>query len=77
MQYSSAIQGQMDSPFDKVTVTYEGMGGGLVRYVATLEYAPNLFGMGMRSSVFGVQLPALRHSTSLVVDTYKPGIVFE
>lgn len=74
---ANTIQSGFDGPFESASVTFEGMGGGLVRYVATLEYAPNFFGLGVRESVFGVQLPRLRHSTSLVVDTYKPGIIFE
>lgn len=74
---ATAIQAQFASPYEQVTVTHERVGGGLVRYVATIEYAPNLFGMGVRDSVLGVSLPHLKHSTALVVDTYKPGIVFE
>ena len=73
----AAIQGEIDDSFEQVTVTYEGMSGGLTRYTATLDYAPNLFGMGLRDSVLGVALPHLQHSTSLVLDTYKPGIFFE
>lgn len=72
-----AIKTEVDGRFEQVNVSYEGMGGGLTRYVATLDYAPNLFGLGMRDSVFGVSLPHLRHSTSLVVDAYKPGVFFE
>ena len=74
---SDAIQVRMDSAFEQISVSHESAGGGLVRYSATLEYTPNFFGMGARESVFGVSLPRLRHSTSLIVDTYKPGIVFE
>lgn len=74
---ASAVQAEMDGEFTSVEVAYEGMGGGLTRYIVTIDYAPNLFGMGMRESVLGVQLPHLRHSTSLVVDAYKAGIFFE
>ena len=77
VRITMALQVQMDSEFEQVTVSHESIGGGLVRYVATLEYSPNFFSMGVRESVFGVALPRLRHSTSLVVDTYKPGILFE
>lgn len=72
-----SLQSQVEDEFRKVSVSREAMGGGLARYTATLEYAPNLFGMGMRSQVLGVQLPRLRHSTSLVVDPYKPGVFLE
>ena len=70
------LQGQVNASYEQVSVTYEGVSGGLVRYTATIDYAPNLFGMGLRDSVMGVRLPHLRHSTSLTVDTYKPGIIF-
>lgn len=40
----------------------------------TLSYEPTLFGMGLRSSVFGVALPKLRHEAVYVVDSYKPGV---
>ena len=74
---ATAIQAELDGRFERVEVRYERIGFGLTRYTATLDYAPNLFGMGVRSSVLGVPLPRLRHATSLAVDTYKPGIFFE
>ena len=74
---ANAVREELTSAFEKVDVSHEDMGGGLTRYVATLDYAPNLFGMGMRDSVLGVQLPHLKHSTSLVVDAYKAGVFFE
>jgi hypothetical protein len=73
----SAVEAAAGGEFTSVEVACEGMGGGLTRYTVTLDYAPNLFGMGMRESVLGVSLPRLKHSTSLVVDTYKAGIFFE
>lgn len=46
------------------------------RFRATLRFTPTLFGMGLKSSVFGVSLPQLEHSTELMVDVYKPGVLF-
>ncbi len=46
---------------------------GLETYKATLRYWPTLFGLGMKTSVFGVQMPSLSHSSSLTVDPYTPG----
>ena len=74
---ASTVKGEFSSEFEEVAATFEGVGGGLVRYTVTLDYAPNLFGMGVRASLFGVDLPHLRHSTSLVVDAYKPGVFFD
>lgn len=72
-----AIKAEFNGPFEHVRVSYEGVGGGLGRYTATIDYAPNLFGLGLRDAVFGVSLPHLEHSTRLVVDAYKPGVFFE
>lgn len=74
---AEAVKAEFDGPFEQVWVSYEGIGGGLGRYTATIDYAPNLFGLGVRDSVFGVSLPHLEHSASLVVDAYKPGVFFE
>lgn len=46
---------------------------GYTTYVLTFEYAPTLFGLPLRGSVFGVDLPRLQHSTALTVDGYTPG----
>ena len=48
-------------------------GKGLDTYEAELKYWPTLFGMGIRSSVFGVSLPPLVHKSCLTVDPYSPG----
>ncbi len=56
-------------------VSVEAVDGGHVRFSATLEYAPTLFGQGMRSSVLGVSLPHLEHTEQLTVDCYKPGML--
>lgn len=48
---------------------------GLACYEVTLGYKPTLFGIGMKDAVFGVELFELRHSTSLCVDSYDPGIL--
>jgi hypothetical protein len=69
------VNGAMASSNTSVSVQMSSAGLGMDRYVATLEYSPNLFGMGLRSSVFGVNLPKLTHSTVLVVDAYKPGVI--
>lgn len=45
------------------------------RFDATLSYTPNLFGLGLKSEVFGVSLPRLKHRCSFTVDSYKPGIL--
>ena len=58
-----------------VSVTHTSAERDLDRYTATLEFSPTLFGMGLRSHVFGVDMPRLVHTTSYVVDSYKPGVI--
>lgn len=60
---------------ESVSVNASAVGLGLVRFEAELVYRPTLFGMGLHSEVFGIELPPLRHSTGLTVDPYKPGVV--
>lgn len=57
-------------------VQVRSVAGGHMAYSATLQYAPTLFGLGLKDEVLGVSLPKLVHSEELVVDTYKPGVLF-
>lgn len=58
-----------------VDVSSQSAGLDFVRFTATMKYSPTLFGLGLRTQVFGIGLPRLSHSTSYVVDVYKPGVV--
>lgn len=58
-----------------VSVSHSATGFDLDRYTATVEYYPTLFGLGLRSEVFGVKLPHLAHTTSYVVDEYRAGVL--
>ncbi len=49
--------------------------GGLTTFTATLMFKPTLFGLGLKESVFGVSLPALKHAVSLTVSVYRPGVL--
>lgn len=69
------IRSELDAPNLEVGVSHESAGADFERYTATLEYSPTLFGMGVRTVVFGVSLPRLTHKTEYVIDTYKPGVV--
>lgn len=70
------LEAAMDAPNLSVSAWSESLSMGNVRVVARLEYAPTLFGLGLRSEVLGVSLPRLSHEASLVVDPYVPGIWF-
>lgn len=69
------IRAVLDDPNLNVSVTCEHALFDFERFVATLEYSPTLFGIGMRSSVFGVEMPRASHTTALTVDVYKPGVI--
>lgn len=69
------IEQALDQSNLDVSVTCGTITGDFESFTATVEYHPTLFGMGLRSEVLGVSLPTLVHSTTYVVDVYKPGVV--
>ena len=69
------IRSQLDRANLDVRVTHGVTGIDLDEFTATLEFHPTLFGRGLRSEVFGVQLPHLTHATRYVVDSYRAGVV--
>lgn len=72
---ADTLEGSFERDNLSIDVTAEGAAAGHTRFTATVRFAPTLFGLGLKSSVFGVALPALEHSVSLTVDTYKPGVL--
>ena len=69
------VEGELARAFDRdnlaVSVSVESVFGGRLEFRATLEYFPTL---GLRSEVFGVELPGLSHTVDFTVDQYKPGV---
>jgi len=74
-QVESMIESALNQPNVRVSVLFEETHGGHVVYTARMEFAPTLFGMGLRMEVLGVSLPVMTHEVSMVVDRYKPGVV--
>lgn len=78
-QSLALVKANLEDRFDEdnlsVDVVAMGVSGEFVRVVATLEFSPTLFGMGLRDEVLGVPLPKLKHSVDLSVDVYKPGVL--
>lgn len=70
-----AIQSEMSGSNVDVSVVHAATGFDFDAYTASMSYHPTLFGMGLRSHVFGIALPSLSHSTTYVVDGYKPGVI--
>lgn len=78
-QGRAKVEGELASSFSRSNlssrVAVEGASGGHATFSATLEFAPTLFGLGLRSSVLGVAMPHLEHTTRYTVDCYKPGVL--
>lgn len=70
-----ALGDDFQESYLRCRVFAQGVSNGHMRYTATLDFAPMLFGFGLKSELFGVSLPHAVHSVSLVVDPYKPGVV--
>lgn len=70
-----ALDERLDAENVSVSVSAHGVSAGHTSFSATLEYAPTLFGLGLKSEVMGVALPKLSHTEELVVDCYKPGVL--
>lgn len=72
---AEAIETSLDTERLEVSVSADGRSLGHTRFTATLRSAPSFFGLNLKSSVFGVALPALEHSVSMTIDSYKPGVL--
>lgn len=70
-----SIGSQFDGSNLDVSVSHGVVDGDFDEYTATLTFHPTLFGRGLRSEVFGVSLPNLKHEVRYVVDSYKPGVI--
>lgn len=74
-QIAQLLEGHFDKDYLDSSVAASSDSWGHTTYVSTLEFSPTLFGMGLRSEIFGVPLPSLTHSVSLTVDVYKSGVL--
>lgn len=74
-QVAAALLESFDRPYLSSNVAVEGAAGGHATFTSTLEFSPTLFGMGLKSSMFGVALPKIAHAVSFTVDCYKPGVL--
>lgn len=69
----AVVEGALDAENLTCEVTAVPAGDDLCTYSLELRYAPTLFGMGLVDEVFGVDLPALTHTSELTVSVYTPG----
>lgn len=73
---TAALDEQMGADNVRVSVAVRERFLGLTTFTARLEYRPTLFGLGLRSEVFGVSLPPLVHESAFSVMMYRPGVLF-
>lgn len=76
----SIVEEKLKSKFDKdfidVSVSVENVSGGFFEFDGEIKMHPTLFGMGLRSEFFGVDVPSLKHMQKITIDSYKPGVIF-
>lgn len=79
-QTQSIIESELQSSFEASNefceVSVSSNAFGFDTYEMTLHFRPTLFGMGLRDEFFGVSVPPLKHTTSLTIAPYKPGMLF-
>lgn len=76
----SAVEVALRSAFQErdnldIAVSCGQVAYGLERFTAQMEYHPTLFGLSLRSEIWGVALPPLTHCVEFTVDCYRPGVV--
>lgn len=67
---------RFDNEFLDFDVSVENVNGGFQKFRGVIKMFPTLFGMGLRSEILGVPLPSLNHEQVIVIETYKPGVIF-
>ena len=72
---SQAVEASAEADNLSTSLAVTSRSSGHTTYTATLKFYPTLFGLGLKSSVLGVDLPCLEHSVSMTIDVYKPGVV--
>ena len=72
----STLEEKFNDEFIDFEVAVNSVSGGLQEFRGVLKMHPTLFGMGLRSEVFGVPLPSLNHEQRIVIEVYKPGVIF-
>ena len=60
------VRSQLDDQNLDVSVAYAKVGADFDEYRVTLGFHPTLFGMGLRSEVFGASMPQLEHTLSRI-----------
>ena len=70
-----ALSAAFDAENEAVRVSAEAVSGGHTRSTGTLAYMPTLFGLGLRSTAFGIPLPPPPHAVTIAPACYPPGML--
>lgn len=70
---TSKICEEMETESVECQLSGDVKGSGNLTCTLTYKYSPNLLGMPLRGSIFGVSLPDIPHSIKMTVDPYSPG----
>lgn len=76
---ASLVQSQLEEAFSEdylsVSVQVSDKAPGFATYTATLQFTPTLFGRRFSGTIFGVSIGALSHTTHMVIDPYRSGVI--
>lgn len=71
-EVAAAIEADLDCATAESAVEGNAPSAAPATYTCTLTYHPTLFGLGLRSEIFGVAMPALHHRIALSTFSYNP-----
>ncbi len=72
----TTLEEKFNNEFLEFEVSVNAVSGGFQEFKGQLKMHPTLFGMGLRGEVFGVPLLTLNHEQRIVIEVYKPGVIF-
>lgn len=75
-QVKERLSDKLDKDFLDFDIFIEAKSGGFIEYNGILIMHPTLFGIGLKEEIFGVPLPCLSHQQKIVIEEYKPGVIF-
>lgn len=70
------LQDKMNKDFLDFEVWAEAKAGGFYQYNGVIKMYPTLFGLGLKKEIFGISLPSLNHEQRIIIEQYKPGVIF-
>lgn len=75
-ELKNTLANELDNEFTDFEISIESISGNNQVINGTLKMHLTLFGMGLRDDFFGLPLPTLNHQQKIVLNVYKPGVIF-